>query len=65
MPKVKRFEAPIYVGLTPEQLEYVKWRARFCSSMSEWVRSFIQATMDEDKNWKKIEPFIHCLRTKK
>lgn len=53
MPKVKRFEAPIYVGLTPEQAEYIKWRARFCSSISEWLRAFIDTTMNNDQEWKK------------
>ena len=53
MPKVKRFAAPLYVGLTPEQLDYVKWRARFCTSISEWLRAFIQDYMDRDTGWEK------------
>ena len=51
MPKVKRFEAPVYVGLTPEQLDYVKWRARFCTSLSEWLRAFIDTEMNKDQEW--------------
>ena len=51
MPKVKRFEVPVYVGLTPKHLDYVKWRARFCSSLSEWLRAFIDTEMNKDDQW--------------